>query len=186
MDKYNLPTATILAGNVCEFNTDYREILKIFEILNDPDLLERERIIVSLKFFYKTEDYIKDINQAIKEMFDFIAGGTLEDDKDEPTKKPLYDWDKDFSIIVAPINKTIGSDVRGLKYLHWWTFLSAFMEIGECTFSTFVAIRDKLNRGVKLDKSEERIYKENRDRIVLKKKYDSTTQAIMDEIMGRG
>ena len=119
-------------------------------------------------------------------MFDFIAGGTLEDDKDEPTKKPLYDWDKDFSIIVAPINKIIGSDVRGLKYLHWWTFLSAFMEIGECTFSTFVAIRDKLNRGVKLDKSEERIYKENRDRIVLKKKYDSTTQAIMDEIMGRG
>ena len=68
-------------------------------------------------------------------------------------------------LYLHPINKIIGSDVRGLKYLHWCTFLSAFVKIGECTFSTFVAIRDKLNRGVKLDKSEERIYKENRDRI---------------------
>ena len=56
------------------------------------------------------------------------------------------------------------------------------MEIGECTFSTYVAIRDKKNKGKKLDKWEQQIYKDNRDRIVLKKKVDKTTQAIMDEL----
>ena len=186
MDKYSLPTATVLAGNVCEFRTDYRVILKIFEVFNDPDLLERERFIVALRFFYKTDDYLNDIEHAAQEMLDFIAGGKAEPDKSEQHKKPLYDWDQDFNIIIAPINKNMGTDVRGLDYLHWRTFLSAFMEIGECTFSTFVGIRDKLNKNIKLDKVEERILKENRDSIVIKQKYDSTTQALMDEIMGRG
>ena len=185
MDKYTLPTATVLGNKICEFNTDYRQILKIFEIINDPDLLERERVIVSLKYFYKTEDYMEDLPQAIQEMFDFISGCSCEDNKSPRKEKQLYDWDQDFDIIIAPINKSIGKDVRGLDYLHWWTFLSAFMEIGECTFSTFVAIRDKLNRNIKLDKSEERIYRDNRERILIKKKYDSTTQSLMDEIMGR-
>ena len=60
------------------------------------------------------------------------------------------------------------------------------MEVGECTFSTFVRIRSKINKGIKLDKEEEKIFKENRNSITLKKKYDSTTQALMDEILGRG
>ena len=47
-----------------------------------------------------------------------------------------------------------------------------------------MGIRDKLNKGKKLEKYEERIYKENRDKIILKKKYDKTTQSIIDEIMG--
>ena len=58
------------------------------------------------------------------------------------------------------------------------------MEIGDCTLNTFMGIRDKLNKGKKLEKYEERIYKENRDKIILKKKYDKTTQSIIDEIMG--
>lgn len=75
-------------------------------------------------------------------------------------------------------------DGRGKDYLHWWTFLSAFMEIGECTFNTYVGIRDKLRRGKKLDKFEQKLYNENRDKIILKKKMDSTTQALLDEILG--
>ena len=59
------------------------------------------------------------------------------------------------------------------------------MEISECTFNTIVGIRDKLNKGIKLDKTEERIYKENRSKIVIKQKHDKVTQALMDEILGR-
>ena len=58
------------------------------------------------------------------------------------------------------------------------------MEIGECTFSTYVGIRDKLNKGKKLEKYEEQILRDNRDKIILKKKYDATTQELMDEVMG--
>ena len=52
------------------------------------------------------------------------------------------DWEKDLSLIISPINKIVGHDIR-LDSFHWWTFLSYFMEIGECTFNTYVGIRNK-------------------------------------------
>lgn len=183
MDKYTLPTSVMINDIECEFNSDFRNILMIFKILNDPDLLEPERIYCALQWFYKTSAYEASIEEAANYMFEFI---TMHDDEKDTSSNqaPLYDWEQDFNIIISPVNKVIGKDIRGMEYLHWWTFLSAFMEIGECTFNTFVGIRDKLNHGKKLEKYEEKILKENRNKIILKKKVDSTTQALMDEIMG--
>lgn len=185
MDTKRLVKSVEIDGVECEIFTDFRDILEIFQIMNDPDLLDGEKFILSLDYFYKTDDYKINQELAFKIMCEFLTMGNTEPDT-KPNQKPLFDWEQDFNIIVAPINKIIGEDVRGISYLHWWTFLSAFMEVGECTFSTFVGIRSKINRGIKLDKEEEKIFKENRNSITLKKKYDSTTQALMDEILGRG
>ena len=182
MNKYKLPTSVKIDGKECEFNSDYRDIIEIMNILDDPDLLEIERVEIALSYFYKTDDYLIDAQKAVEEMFEFISPDSVNESSE--SKKPLYSWEQDFNIIIAPINKTLGYDVRGKDYLHWWTFLSAFMEIGECTFSTYVGIRDKLNRGKKLEKHEERIYRDHKKEIHLRKKVDSTTQAMLDEIMG--
>lgn len=185
MDKYRLPKSVKLGDVEVGIDSDYRNILQIFSILNDPDLLEVESVVVALDYFYESEEYKTDIELAVEYMMYFLNGGR-ESDNTPKNAKPLYDWDKDFDIIVSPINRIVGTDVRGLDYMHWWTFLSAFMEIGECTFNTFVGIRDKMNRGVRLEKWEEKIYRDNKDRITLKKRVDSTTQSLMDEIMGKG
>lgn len=184
MDKYTLPTSVKLGNHICEFNSDFRDVLNIFNILSEPNLLQEEKIIIALENFYKSNSYIDYIEDAIKFMFEFINGGELEDNNTVSSKPPLYSWEQDFTLIVAPINRVIGKDVRGMEYLHWWTFLSAFMEIGECTFNTYVGIRDKLNRGKKLESWEEKIFKENRDKIILKKKYDDTTQDMINDILG--
>lgn len=187
MNKYELPTSVNIGDMTCEINSDFRVMLRCFEALEDPDLLESERILCALDMFYVTDDYKKNQKLACQEFFTFMTMGEVYDDKHtDKQEKPLYSWEQDYSIIISPINRILGYDVRGVKYLHWWTFLSAFMEIGECTFNTYVSIRDKLNKGRKLEKYEERILKENRDKIILKKKHDSTTQSIMDEIMGKG
>lgn len=187
MDTHRLPTTIKLGDIEYGFNADFRNILYIFEALNDPDLLNGEKIIASLNIFYDDVDSIPNEykEEATIEMFKFITMGDF--NPDEPSKKeekPLYDWEQDFNIIVAPVNKVLNTDIRGLEFLHWWTFLSAFYEIGECTFSTYVSIRNKLNKNKKLEKYEKTLYNENRDKIVLKKKIDSVTQALMDEIMG--
>lgn len=182
MDKRKLITSVDIQGVICEFNTDFRDIIDIMSILSDPDLLEVERIEIALEYFYKDDNYKVDIQEAVNNMIEFIALDTEKSGK--TNSKPLFSWDKDFNIIIAPINKILQVDVRSLDYLHWWTFLSAFMEIGDCTFSTYVSIRDKLNRGKKLEKYEERIYRDNRDKIILKPRVDSTTQALLDEVMG--
>lgn len=183
MNKYFLPKTITIDDKELEINTDFRDILYLFEIFNDPNLVENEKVFLALENFYVTDDYMCNMELAAKEMMNFISLDSEETGAIQ--HKPLYSWEQDFNIIVAPVNKVIGTDIRGLDYLHWWTFISAFMEIGECTFSTFVSIRDKLNKGIKLEKYEQRIYKENRDKITLKSKVDDTTQALFDEILGK-
>lgn len=184
MDKYKLCTSTEIGGKECEFDADFRNIIHIMNILNEPNLLEEERIAVALDLFYNDSSYKSDILKAVEEMFFFISYGSSEDKHTKVSSKPLYDWEQDFDLIIAPVNKTLGFDCRGKDFLHWWTFLSAFMEMGECTLNTYMGIRDKLNKGKKLEKYEERIYRDNRDKIILKQKVDDSTQSIIDEIMG--
>lgn len=186
MNKYRLPNDVLIGDKVVPFKSDFRDILYIFQIFNDPDLLDHERIVLALENFYLTDDYQDDLELAVSEMMSFIRCGEEEESHTPKSSKPLYDWEQDYDIIVAPINRVVGQDVRGVEHFHWWTFMSAFMEIGECTFSSYVSIRDKKNRGVKLEKWEERVYKDHKDKIVLNKKVDTTTQALMDEILGKG
>ena len=185
MDTHTLPTSIEIDGIEYTFDADYRNIIYIFTALNDPDLLDAEKVMVALNLFYDDFESIpkNKLEYAAKEMFAFMNMGE-EHTSVKHNAKPLYDWEQDFNIIVAPINRILNTDVRGLQFLHWWTFLSAFYEIGECTFSTFVNIRNKLNKGKKLEKYEQTLYNENKERIVLKKKYDTVTQDLMNEILG--
>ena len=61
-----------------------------------------------------------------------------------------------------------GRDVRALPYMHWWTFIGYYMEIGDCTFSTILDIRRKLRKHKKLEKWEREYYDENRELIEFK------------------
>ena len=71
---------------------------------------------------------------------------------------------------LSPVSRIVGKDVRDIPYdreqnsggLHWWTFLSAYMEIGDCLFSQIVRVCDQRARGKKLDKAEEEWYRRNR------------------------
>lgn len=182
MNRNILPTSVEIDGVDCSFNADFRNILKIFEALNDNDLLDFEKVEVVLDLFYNDDSYKVNLQKALKELFEFI--NACNEESSGGNEKPVYSWEQDFNLIVSAVNRVLGYDCRGQEFLHWWTFLSAFMEIGECTLTTFMGIRDKLNKNKRLEKYEERIYRENRDKIILKKKYDKTTQAIIDEIMG--
>lgn len=81
------------------------------------------------------------------------------------------DWEQDFKYIVAPINRVTGTEIRSIEYMHWWTFIAAYYEIGDCTFAQIVRIRDKKARGKPLDKTEQDWYRKNRNLVDLKTKY---------------
>lgn len=61
-----------------------------------------------------------------------------------------------------------GYEVRGAAYLHWWTFIGYFNEIGDGLYSTVMHIRCKRASGKKLDKGEQEFYKNNKDLIDVK------------------
>lgn len=182
--NYELPVACVIGDKEYSIRNqgDYRVILDAIAALNDNDLSEQQQAYAALYIFY--EKIPDDTQEAIKEMFRFINRGDIEE-KSDPSPK-VMDWEQDFPVIVAPVNRVLGTEVRALPYLHWWTFLAAYMEIGECTFSNIVSIREKRRKGIKLEKYEQEFYQNNRKMVDLKSNLTKSESEWIDKMMGCG
>lgn len=146
---------------------DYRMVLDVICALNDNEIGDEEqRIKTALWVFYEDISDCVNLEKAVKEMYKIISYGEEEDDREE-NKPRLMDWKRDFKVLVAPINRVLGYEIRSVEYLHWYTFLSGYFEIGECQFSTIVSIRSKRAKGKPLDDSEKQFYKENKKMVDL-------------------
>lgn len=178
---YELPTCAEINNRRYLFNSDYKAILEVLKVFSCPDLLQEEQVQIAFEMFYADYKNIPndDIMDALEAMMLFIACN--KPSKSDKKEKPLVDWEKDFNLIVRPINKILGHDLR-IDDIHWWTFMSYFMEIGESTFQTYVGIRDKKNRGKKLDKQEEEIFKRNREDILLSTPLDAATMELKESV----
>lgn len=156
LSAYTLPT-TITSGG-CEYairnRGDYRVILDVIAALNDYELEADERAEAALTIFLETDIYeLPDIAQATYQMCEFLCAGQP-DDGGKRNKPKLMDWQDDAPMIISGVNRVLGTEVRAVPYLHWWTFVAAYMEIGESTLATVISIRGKIVRGKKLEKHE--------------------------------
>lgn len=165
---YDLPTGADVNGVEYAIRSDYRAVLDICAALSDPELDAQGKATVALMIFYPDYESIppEHYGKALEQCFRFINGG-IEDTEQRAPK--LVDWEQDFQYIVAPVNRVLGQEIRALEYLHWWSFLSAYYEIGgNCMFAQIVQIRDKLARGKQLDKAECEWYRHNRSLVDFK------------------
>ena len=89
------------------------------------------------------------------------------------------DWEQDFPYLIAPINRVAGQEIRAVEYLHWWTFLSYYYEIGDCYFAQIVRIRDLKARGKLTDKTDKEFYRKNREAVDLKMRYSEMEEDII-------
>ena len=178
-------------GKELEIRYDFRVILDIMEIINDPELAQEDKAEAIINIFYVNPEEVTDVVEAIKECFTFIDAG--QEQKKKKSAK-LVDWTQDFQYIISPINRVLGTEVRAIPYnienntggLHWWTFMSAYMEIGtECLFSQIVNIRDKKARGKKLEKYESEWYRRNADIVNIKTHYSESEEAFFREWGGK-
>lgn len=179
-----LPKTIEVGGVEYEIQSDYRAAIGIQIANADFELSDRDRAQVALSVFYTDWETIptNDYEEAITKCLWFLSGGKNVDEtpSGKKNKQPkLVDWEQDFDIIVPQINKILGYDVRGVEYLHWWTFLSAYREIdSKCLFAQVVQMRSKIAKRKKLDKADRDFYKANRDLIDFKKKYTTAENEI--------
>lgn len=161
MNPWLLPSTANIGGVDYPINTDFRDVLEIIGYLNDEKKPVYLRWQIAIGLFYDGD--IPEVHQreAMEYLTDFIS---YEETESKPGPK-LMDWEQDAQIIIGDMNKVAGKEIRGEKFLHWWTFLSYFYGIGEGQFSTIVSIRSKKRRGKKLEKWEEEFYKENKRKI---------------------
>ena len=179
MTGWELPREAVIGGKTYHLHTDYRDILDIFSRLQDENLPEFIRWKVALALFYEEQIPEEDFSEAAQYFCRFVNCGQEETADPGPR---LIDWDADAQVIVSDVNKAAGQEIRELKYLHWWTFLGWFHSIGEGGLSTLVSIRDKLNRGKKLEKWEQEYYRRNKNQVKLQKKYSASELAEQERL----
>lgn len=193
-----LPEVLTVGGEDYSIRTDYRNILQVFEAFQDPELTQEEKWIVAIYLlfedFSRADDVLEsaqdgfDLGEAMKKISWFISAGQPEK---QVLEQPTYNWTQDEQMIFSAVNKVAGRETRELEYLHWWTFLGYFNEVGEGTFSFIVGIRHKLNKGKKLEKHEKEFLSHNKELVLMKKPLTKEEQeqedaynALLDEVLG--
>ena len=181
VNHWELPTSISVNNTEYAIRTDYRAVMDLLTAFSDKEMLgesEEEtniiRALLVLNILFIDEVKPEDQNEAIKKAIEFIDMG-IESSRD--VKKPtLMDWEQDAPLIIPAINKVLGREIRADKYMHWWTFLSAYMEIGECSFTHIINIRDKKAKGKKLEKWELEYIQEHKEIVLLKEKLTENEQ----------
>lgn len=166
---YELPTEIIVKGIPYQIRNrgDYRMILDVFSVLEDDELEQNERVISALMIFYENFNELEDVlacgddlEELVKQMYDFFNGDKVKANEVKKARK-LLDWEGDSALISAAINHVSGKEIRSEPYIHWWTFLSYYMSVGESVLSTVISIRDKIANGKKLEKWEQDYKRDN-------------------------
>lgn len=178
-----LPKSLNVGGKEQAIETDYRIALKIFVACDDVELNDSEKMEVMLRLLYKDFESIdpSDYQQAIDQALWFLNGGNMLENNKLQSKK-VMDWEQDESMIFSAINKVAGYEVRAIDYLHLWSFLGFYCEMGEGLFQTILSIRMKRNKGKKLEKHEQEFFNENKELIVIKEKYTDDEQSYIDKL----
>lgn len=162
-----LPEALAVGGKFVQINADFRNALIIFSAFTDEALTAEEKAYICLKRLYKEKIPKAALEEAIKKAYWFLDGGDMP--KSKPTEIKMLDWEHDEAIIMPAVSKTIGVvDVRSLPFLHWWSFLGAFGEVGEGLFSQIVHIRQKMGKGEKLNDAEKEFCRKNEELVMLR------------------
>ena len=180
--NYTLPKSVEVGGAEYRIRWDFRAILDICAALSDAELTNGDRCEAVLTIFYPDVDTIPEehYQEAIEKCFWFIRCGAVERETNQPQ---LISWEQDFDLICAPVSRIVGKDVRGLEEFHWWSWVSAYMEIGDCFFSQVVGIRAKKARGQALDKPDRDFYRKTRDITDIKKADTEAERDILKEWM---
>ena len=226
LSMFNLPDTVTVSNREYLIRTDFRTVLEIFVMLDDPDLTDADKTEALLRMFY-IEDPRKEFRKKIEEepneeglLRKRKTGGMTElsehvteangyeaqSDANRPSdteeaiaafvrfvdprsadrtasKKSsgrLVDWQQDFDLMVAPINHILGFECRSADYLHWQTFLSAYLEIPpESVFARVLRIREKARTGKKLEKHEKQWYRQNTELVNLRPKLSQAEEEIL-------
>ena len=184
--NWSLPTKAEIGGRVYRLNTDYRDVLEIIGYLQE-EKSPQAAVHIALALFYEEYDDLppRHWREALDYLTSFLACFEQDDGKPHPK---LIDWEQDYTVIVADINKVAGTEVRALEYMHWFTFIAFFNSIGEGQLSTLVSIRQKVQKRKKLEKWEQEFYRQNRHKVDFRTKYtpeELAEQARWKERLGR-
>ena len=140
-----LPESVVIGGKDFAIRTDFRACLKTIMAFEDNELTPQEKASILLSNLYI--DLPSDTEQAMQQANLFLNGGKESESNDNDYQVRVYSFSKDASFIFAAFRQTHGIDLQKVS-LHWWEFLSLFMDLGsETTFCQLTSLRKRLKTG---------------------------------------
>ena len=175
-----LPTSLEVGGKDWEIRSDFRNILCVFEALEDDGLTDSEKLYVTLLRIYVNFEGMPQslYKEAYEQASKFMECHERGKDK---SKHRLINWQKDEHMIFPAINAVAGCEVRSIQYMHWWTFLGYFENIdNESLWSFVISIRQKRANGKKLEKHEQEFFSKNQDLCAIE--WKAPTEKVQDQL----
>ena len=180
MDILKLPSSLSLQGQEYAINADWRPCVNIMRMFERTDLTDTEKILCMVGILYKEEIPDSLVTEAAEQAVWFLNLGEATDGKKSTLSLGrLFSWEQDLKFIISAVDKSAGFSIRSREFYHFWEFVSAFFETGECVFNTIVHQR-KLKKTGKQSKADKEWWAENRDIAELKVELTSDEQEILD------
>ena len=112
--------------------TDFRNMQRLEEILDDPDYTELEKMLGSLVLFYG-EDIPNDLEAAYGELLWFYYRGE-EPEKPKKRIEKLFDFQEDAAYFAGSFLSAYGIDLTDEDtYINWWRFMALLLSLPDST-----------------------------------------------------
>ena len=194
-----LPLTIPVGGRDLPIETNFRTGMLFELMMMSGEVPEEEKIEYAVNLYFPNEfpRSAAEQREAIDGMLWFYmcgdqerrepaANGSGSSDKPSIVKR-IYDYEVDAPMIYAAFLSQYGIDLQDVEYLHWWTFVGYYMEIGDCTFSTIISIRRKQQQHKPLEKWEKEFYSENREIVDLPAaRFTADEDDFMKKLFGGG
>lgn len=130
------PTKLSVGGVECPIHSDFRTVLRCYEIQGDSDLLSGDSLLKILQVFYgKCKVYTEN---HIDKMMWFFSCGKAKKKKHFPRRiagindKQPFDFEEDADLIYAGFLQQYGIDLQK-EDMHWWKFMILLENLGPGT-----------------------------------------------------
>ena len=151
--KSRLPTSVLINGVEYPIRSNFRTMIRLEELLQDPDVDEQDRVWLALRLFYP--EIPEDTDKAVDQLLWFYRCDKQENLYQKKARKRkvkrtdrIYDFQYDDDYIYAAFMSQYHLDLHEVEYLHWWKFRAMFNSLNDDT--QFVKIMEY--RAVELDK----------------------------------
>lgn len=130
------PTQLQIDGVNCPIHSDFRTVLRCYEILGDKEELSKDEMVEMLSMFYVKQRYYTE--EHIDKMFWFFSCGREKEKKVFPRKiaginnKQSFDFVEDAELIYAGFMQQYGIDLQ-TEEMHWWKFMILLENLGSDT-----------------------------------------------------
>lgn len=121
------PDYVTVKGKKVRIVTDFREYIKLIDLLKDDEVDETEKKELIACWFL--DDPGSDFEECLQALTDFVvnyretkASEGEEGNEDNTKHDPVIEYNQDAPYIISGFLECYGIDLTEIQYMHWWKF----------------------------------------------------------------